>query len=87
MAWRTARTCTIYLTQDATSADLSDAAVRNARTVSSEELRQWLKVDVVHALKEVVILDTCAAGADLGDLVQPAEASGCRATRCEHWRS
>jgi WD40 repeat protein len=62
-----------YLTQDATSADLSDATVRNARTVSSDELRQWLKVDVMRALKEVVILDTCAAGAAIGDLVQLGE--------------
>jgi hypothetical protein len=59
-----------YMTQDATSTDLSDPAVRSARTVSSEELRQWMKVDVVRALKEVVILDTCAAGAAIGDLVQ-----------------
>jgi hypothetical protein len=62
-----------YLTQDATSADLSDATVRAARTVSSDELRQWLKADTVRALKEVVILDTCAAGAAIGDLVQLGE--------------
>ena len=51
-----------YLTQDATSADVSDPAVREARALSSHELERWLKAEI-HALKYVVILDTCAAGA------------------------
>lgn len=58
-----------YLTQDATSADLSEAAVRQARAVSSEELSQWLRTEV-HALKQLVILDTCAAGAAADELVK-----------------
>lgn len=51
-----------YLTQEATSADVSDPAVRAARALSSGELERWLKSEI-HALKYVVILDTCAAGA------------------------
>lgn len=51
-----------YLTQDATSSDLSDEAVRRERTLTSEEIRQWLQSDV-HALRFLVILDTCQAGA------------------------
>jgi uncharacterized caspase-like protein len=51
-----------YLTQDATSADLSDPAVRQSRAFGSVELERWLRADI-RALKYVVILDTCAAGA------------------------
>jgi WD40 repeat protein len=51
-----------YLTQEATSADLSDAAVRQARAFGSRELEHWLRTEI-RALKYVVILDTCAAGA------------------------
>lgn len=52
----------LYLTQDATSADLSNAAVRAARAFGSSELEHWLRAEI-RALKYVVILDTCAAGA------------------------
>jgi WD40 repeat protein len=53
-----------YLTQDAASLnpkDYSKAAVRAATTVTSEELVAWIKE--VPALKQVMMLDTCAAGA------------------------
>ena len=54
-----------YLTQDATTgspAALSaDTQLRLATTVSSEELTNWIKQ--IPAQKQVMVLDTCAAGA------------------------
>lgn len=53
----------LYLTQEATTSDKSVLAVENSRramTVSSEELKDLMKQN--KALKQVLILDTCAAG-------------------------
>ncbi len=53
----------LYLTQEATTTDKSVLAVENVRramTVSSEELKDLMKQN--KALKQVLILDTCAAG-------------------------
>lgn len=49
-----------YLTKEARTTDLSDPAVRGIYAVSSSEITEWIKK--VPALKQVMILDTCAAG-------------------------
>ena len=55
-----------YLTADARGFDLDDgasAALKDASAVSSAELFEWLREPVkTMPLKQVVILDTCAAG-------------------------
>ena len=53
----------LYLTQEATTTDksvLTAENLRRAMTVSSEELKDLMKQN--KALKQVLILDTCAAG-------------------------
>jgi hypothetical protein len=55
-----------YLTQDASSGDLSDPGVRSTRAFSSAELEERLAA--LRARKQVVILDTCFAGQLLVDL-------------------
>ena len=61
-----------YLTSDARSTELpvNDKAALDLMSVSSEELRAWSWR--VPALKQVIILDTCAAGAATSDLLQLA---------------
>jgi hypothetical protein len=61
-----------YLTQDARGLDLSDETLRDVSTLSSEEISRWLQMEV-KALKQVIILDTCAAGAATSELVKLAE--------------
>jgi len=56
-----------YLTQEARSMELADPAVRKATAITSEELTDWIKR--IPALKQVMILDTCAAGAAAAKLV------------------
>lgn len=54
----------LYLTQEATTADKTALTVEDARramAISSEELKELMKQN--KALKQVLILDTCAAGA------------------------
>jgi WD40 repeat protein len=68
-----------YLTQEARTTDtavLSDPEVRKQETITSEELVEWIKE--IPALKQAVMLDTCAAGAAEGQLklVDKREASG-----------
>jgi WD40 repeat protein len=58
-----------YLTQEARTTDaatLSDPEVRKQQTITSEELVEWIKQ--IPALKQTIILDTCAAGAAAGQL-------------------
>jgi hypothetical protein len=50
-----------YLTREARSADLTDPQVRAISGVSSEQLTDWIKT--IPATKQVMVLDTCAAGA------------------------
>jgi WD40 repeat protein len=57
-----------YLTQEALSIELADPAVRKAAAITSEELTDWIKR--IPALKQVMILDTCAAGAAAAKLVE-----------------
>ena len=66
-----------YLTANARTLDpqdFSDLAVRTATTVSSEELAEWIKQ--IPALKQVLILDTCAAGAAVVKLTEKRDISG-----------
>ena len=55
-----------FLTREARTANLADfgqdAELRNRTSVSGSELREWLAARGM-PLKEVVVLDTCAAGA------------------------
>lgn len=60
----------LYLTQEATTTDRSVLTVdvsRKAMTISSEELKDLMKQN--KALKQVLILDTCASGAAANSLV------------------
>ena len=60
-----------YLTADARSAnlsDFSDPTLRAAWSITSEELTDWTKQ--IPALKQVMILDTCDAGAAAAKLVE-----------------
>jgi WD40 repeat protein len=58
-----------YLTREARSTDLSDPQVRELSGVSSAELAEWIKA--VPVTKQVLILDTCAAGAAAAKLTEP----------------
>jgi WD40 repeat protein len=63
-----------YLTADARSAslsDLSDPALRAQWTLTSDELTDW--IEQIPALKRVMILDTCDAGAAAAKLVEKRE--------------
>jgi WD40 repeat protein/uncharacterized caspase-like protein len=60
----------LYLTQEATTTDASVLAVehsRKAMAISSDELAELIKQN--KALKQVLILDTCAAGAAARSLI------------------
>jgi WD40 repeat protein/uncharacterized caspase-like protein len=56
-----------YLTREAQSTDLSDPAVRALWGVSSSELTEWTKA--IKANKQVLVLDTCAAGGAVDRLI------------------
>lgn len=49
-----------YLTHELVSGDLSDPAVRQKATISSEELTDW--INNIPARKQVLIFDTCYSG-------------------------
>lgn len=55
----------LYLTKDANTTEVEqlkkDSDLLTRATISSDELKRWFKS--VNALKQVLILDTCAAGA------------------------
>jgi WD40 repeat protein len=56
-----------YLTADAASADLTDPAVRSSTALSHDEL--ITAINAIPALKQVLILDTCASGSVIDALV------------------
>ena len=59
-----------YLTKEARSTEIDrDPGLRAVTTISSAELKEWLSRTNM-PLKQVVILDTCAAGAAFGDTVK-----------------
>jgi WD40 repeat protein len=67
----------LYLTQEARSKEssaLSDPAVREQTAISSNELVEWIRK--IPALKQVMILDTCAAGAAASKLVEKRGVTG-----------
>jgi WD40 repeat protein len=67
----------LYLTQEARTTDsteLSNPAIRGQVAISSEELVEWIKR--VPALRQVLVLDTCAAGAVVGELVKRRDMPG-----------
>ncbi len=57
-----------YLLTDAESADLSNKKLRDASTVSSEELADW--ITRIPAKHQVMIFDTCGAGGLIKKLAQ-----------------
>jgi WD40 repeat protein len=62
-----------YFTRDARSTEVDrDPGLRKVSTISSSELREWLSRKNM-PLKQVVVLDTCAAGAAFGDVVKLAD--------------
>ncbi|RCW72412.1 caspase family protein [Pseudorhodoferax soli] len=61
-----------FPTEEVNSLDISDAAVRQARTISGEEIGKWMATP---ARKQAVIFDTCAAGAVGRRLVRPKSAT------------
>jgi hypothetical protein len=70
---RTEKDSYYYLTTDARSLDLADnPELRDLSTVSGSELKQWMGAQDM-PLKEVLILDTCAAGAANEELAKLAE--------------
>lgn len=62
----------VYPTRDATTVVLNDSASRERDAVTGSELAEWIRK--IPALKQVMILDTCAAGAAAAHL-QPGERS------------
>jgi WD40 repeat protein len=70
---RTEKDSYYYLTTDARSLEIeNNPQLRQLSTVSAAELRQWLGAKNM-PLKEVLILDTCAAGAANEELSKLAE--------------
>jgi WD40 repeat protein/uncharacterized caspase-like protein len=66
-----------YLTQDARSTDAAiyaDASVRATSTITSDEMVEWIKQ--IPALKQIMILDTCAAGAAQAKFTEKRAVSG-----------
>ena len=63
-----------YPTANARTLDLSDPAVRSQAAVTSDELVDWIKK--IPALHQVMILDTCAAGAAAVKLVEKRDVPG-----------
>jgi hypothetical protein len=51
----------VYPTRDATTVGLNDSTSRARNAVTGSELAEWIRK--IPALKQVMILDTCAAGA------------------------
>ena len=62
-----------YFTKEARSTEIDrDPNLRAVSTVSSAELKRWLERTNM-PLKQVIVLDTCAAGAAFGDMVKLAD--------------
>ncbi len=64
-----------FLTSEARSAnDIIDPGLRNITAITSEELHAWL--GKIAARKQVIILDTCAAGAASDNLMEKRDITG-----------
>lgn len=62
-----------FPTMDASSTDLNDPQIREKRAISSEEIARWLIAS--KAQKQVIVLDTCAAGAAMKSFTEPRAVS------------
>jgi WD40 repeat protein len=67
----------VYPTRDATTLALNDSASRARDAVTGRDLAEWIRQ--IPALKQVMILDTCAAGAVAGRLERSERSSLARA--------
>jgi WD40 repeat protein len=56
-----------YLTKDLENSNLADAAIRNAYAISTAELTEW--INQIPAEKQVLILDACASGKAIEDIM------------------
>lgn len=65
-----------YLTSDAYTTELNDPEIRKKTTITSDELLEWTSAKAIPALKQVLILDTCAAGAVANKLSEKKNVSG-----------
>jgi WD40 repeat protein len=64
-----------YLTKDSRGfSELADPAIRSLTAVTDSELVEWIKK--VPALKQVMVLDTCAAGAASAKLTEQRDVTG-----------
>ncbi|MGH9548994.1 MAG: caspase family protein [Terriglobales bacterium] len=63
-----------YLTADSKKSDLSSLKLLERSAISSEQLAEWVKK--VPALKQILILDTCAAGAACAKLTERRDIPG-----------
>ncbi len=61
-----------YLTKDIRSEDITDKSIRDAYTISSDDLTKWLKANPTR--RQVVILDACHSG----DVIKSLESIGVR---------
>jgi hypothetical protein len=74
VTYRDGREDYAWLTEDAGSTDLVDGDKRAAWAVTGEELTAWTKA--IPATKQVLVLDTCAAGALQARLTQQRSVPG-----------
>ena len=63
-----------YPAEDARTLDFADPAIRAQTAITSEEFAEWMKL--VPALHQVMIIDTCAAGAAAEKLVEKRDVPG-----------
>ena len=56
-----------YLTMDVESGDITDPVVREAYTISTDELTQW--INAIPVRKQVLILDACSSGQAIEDIL------------------
>ena len=63
-----------YLTRDAKKHDLNNPKAIQQEAISSHELTEWVKK--IPALKQVLILDTCGAGAAASQLIANRDVTG-----------
>jgi WD40 repeat protein len=62
-----------FPTMEAHSTNLEDPEIRDKRAISSEEIASWLIAS--KAQKQVIVLDTCAAGAAMKSFTDPRAVS------------
>lgn len=70
-----------YLTREAQSTDLADPAVRKLWGISSTEITDAIKA--IKASKQVLVLDTCAAGGAIDKLVAKRQIPGAQVIALE----